>query len=113
MTDARFPRIVGFDLPADIGATPDPNAPIIALLDIVPTSGWAAIFEREAAVLPDGQRLAEVSLDGDRIVCVGPALDPQVLVPALRLLVERTTQIRTSERWAEAKAPTGVFDRGA
>jgi hypothetical protein len=113
MTDARFPRIVGFDLPANIGSVPDPDAPIIALLDIAPASGWMEVFEREAAVLPDGQRLAQVTLDGDRIFCLGPALDPKVLMPALRVLVERTTQIRTSERWAEAQAPAGAFDRSA
>lgn len=111
MTDARFPRIVGFDLPASLEGMPDPDAPIIALLDVVPTPGWAEVFEREAAVLPDGQRLAQVSLEGDRIVCLGPALDAHVLMPALRMLVERTTQIRTAERWTEAQAPGGPFDR--
>jgi hypothetical protein len=108
MTDARFPRVVGFDLPAHRGSNPDPQAPLIALLDTVPTPGWALVFEHEAAVMPDGQRLAQIALDGDRILCSGPALDAQELTGALRDLVERTTRIRMNQRIAEASAGAAV-----
>lgn len=113
MPQTSHPHIKGFDLPAQVGAQPDPSAPFIALLDTVPTTAWAKVFRREAAVLPDGQRLAEIRLDGDRIVCEGPALDPRELTLALRRLVERTTQIRVEARLAEAGAGAnrGALDR--
>ena len=103
MPHARFPRIVGFEVPAldNAGAT-SMGAPLVALLDVAPTANWATVFERESPAFLRAHGIGAIMVEADRIVVSGMVGDPREVTRAIRDLVERVTQIRQAERLEES-----------
>ncbi|URX62079.1 hypothetical protein KR767_18845 [Luteibacter anthropi] len=105
MPDSRFPRVVGFEVPplsdeVDVGN----DAPIVALLDIEPTTNWLTVFDREVASLKGELGIADVTIEGDRVLFYGSVTDARRLADAVRALVERISRVRLDERLLHAGA---------
>jgi len=106
MPNSRFPRVVGFEVPL---AGDMPEAPMVALLDIVPTSKWVAAFEREVGELTDSFGVTRVTIHEDRVSIFGVVVDR--LADDIRALVERISRVRLDERLSEAgMMPVGPLD---
>ncbi|MEX1826860.1 hypothetical protein [Luteibacter sp. CQ10] len=103
MPHARFPRVVGFEVPAldDAGST-SASAPLVALLDVAPTANWTAVFDRETPAFQRAHGIGAITVEADRIVVSGMVGNPREVTRAIRDLVERVTQIRQAERLGES-----------
>lgn len=108
MPNSRFPRVVGFEvpLPGDM-----PETPMVALLDIMPTSKWVAVFEREVGELTDSSGVTRVTIHEDRVSIYGVVVDRRRLADDIRALVEHISRVRLDERLSEAgMVPVGPLD---
>ncbi|UPG88208.1 response regulator [Luteibacter aegosomaticola] len=92
MPTNRHPRIVGFDVPP-LKDTVDVvrDAPVVALLDMVPSQTWTDTFTVEAASVRAPLAAALLSVEEDRILFFANAQDSRICCNAVRSLVEKVT----------------------
>lgn len=102
MASSRFPRIVGFDVPAlVINVKADIDPPIVALLDIAPSRSWLLLFEREVRSLTGELDIATVTISDTRIFFYGSKADGRRLATAVSDLVDRVSLTCVDERMSE------------
>lgn len=101
MTDIRFPRIVGFEVP-NLQKVADPVSaePIVGLLNIHPSKDWVALFDSEVSELTGHLGIARFSIEDDRLLFFGSIRNPRRLCEAIRELVERISRQRQNVRLA-------------
>lgn len=106
MPDQNNPRVVGFEVPPLKEAVDSVrDAPMVALLDQVPTREWVEMFEAEVERLRGKVGFARVSIEEDRVLFFGSRGDGRELAADIRALVNQTNTFRLNERFFARSAP--------
>ncbi|MET0281120.1 MAG: hypothetical protein ABW278_08350 [Steroidobacteraceae bacterium] len=82
------PRLLGFDVPT-LRATVDQGTDeaIIAMLDVIPSPPWLALFEERVMALKGELGLARVELAGASILFFGSIADSRRLATLVHVLI--------------------------